>query len=278
MSTPPLFIVGAPRSGNTLTRRVLMASGQIYIPPETYVIGEIIERWPRWFWLSWREKVWLLCAYFDRHKHRADLDIESFSPFADDAITWPKAHQTLPALFDALYAFMGREHGYPAARWGDKTPWNTMHLRAIVRRYPQAWYLHLIRDGRDAVASQIKADMRDMSGSAERWVVANRACLKHLPKGPRTLAMRYEDLVRDPEESFARIFDWAGLRFEPRFLTEMPQKLGDVGVHAHHAQVLRPITPDSIGKWRQSLSPEALTQLSPEFRKMMAELSYEMAD
>ena len=47
-TTEPLFIIGAPRSGNTLTRRVLMASGQIYIPPETYVIGEILSRWPKW--------------------------------------------------------------------------------------------------------------------------------------------------------------------------------------------------------------------------------------
>ncbi|MEM6666163.1 MAG: sulfotransferase, partial [Pseudomonadota bacterium] len=173
--TAPLFIIGAPRSGNTLTRRVLMASGQIYIPPETYVIGEIITRWPKWRRLTWREKVWMVCAYFDRHDHRDDFEIESFTPFAREVEALPEDQQTLPHLYDELYAFMARSHGFTEARWGDKTPWNTMHLKTIVKMYPDAYYLHLKRHGLDVVASQMKADMRDLTGSAERWVAANQA-------------------------------------------------------------------------------------------------------
>lgn len=271
--TQPLLIVGAPRSGNTLVRRVLMASGQIYIPPETYVLGELIERWRKWFFLSWRERVWLFCAYFERHPHWLELDIESLSSFADDAKGWPKGRRTLRDLIDGFYRFMAREHGFSDARWGDKTPWNTMHLKSITRFYPDAYYLWLVRDGRDSVASQIKADMRDLDQSANRWVTANWHCRRYLPKG-RTQMMRYEDLVQSPEKNFRQIFNWAGLDFAPNHLTDVPARLGDVTMRDHHAAVLQPITSTSIGNWKKSLDPSQVDGLSAEFHKMMKEFNY----
>lgn len=270
---PPLFIVGAPRSGNTLVRRVLLASGQIYIPPETYVLGDMIKAWPRWFALPWREKVWLFCAYFDRHPHRAELDIVTLSPFADQAADWPPADRRLDALLQGFYRFCAIEQGFTDARWGDKTPWNTIHLKRIARFFPRAQYLQLVRDGRDSVASQLKADMRGTTEAAHRWVQANEICERVLPRYDH-LRMRYEDIVSDPAASFARIFAWAGLTFDERHLTDMPARMGDVTMRDHHAAVLAPITPQSIGNWRSSMTQADLDALSPRFSKMLAGYGY----
>ena len=273
---PPLFIVGAPRSGNTLTRRVLMASGQIYIPPETYVFGEILSRWKTWRGLTWQEKVWLACAYFDRHPHFEDFEIASFSPLADEVSAFPKEQQTIKAFYESLYAFMGKSHGFDAPRWGDKTPWNTMHLKDIVKAYPDAYYLYLKRDGRDVVASQVKAGMRDISGSAQRWIDANNACLKQLRSAKRAaLAVSYEELVREPEAVFRRIFDWADLEFSPEFLTRVPSGLADVDRHAHHQAVTQPINANSIGRWKDSLSEQDIADLPSGFGDMMRTLGYD---
>lgn len=272
----PLFVVGAPRSGNTLVRRVLMASGQIHIPPETYVLGDIIKAWPRWLILTWQQKVWLFCAYFDRHPHRDEIDIASLGPFADEAAAWPKKDRNLRTLVDGFYRFCAREHGFTEQRWGDKTPWNTMHLDTIARFIPDAQFLQLIRDGRDCIASQVKADMRDISESARRWIQANEACERVLPRRD-SLAMRYEDIVKEPEASFAKIFEWAGLTFEKRFLTEIPVRLGDVTMLDHHSAVLAPITPASIGKWRSTLTDADIAALPPKFHDRMEKLGYDKA-
>ncbi|MBY9067959.1 sulfotransferase [Hyphomonas sp. WL0036] len=275
MPHEPLFVIGAPRSGNTLTRRVFMASGQIYIPPETYVFGEILSRWPKWRGLTWREKVFLACAYFDRHPHRDDFEVGSFTPLWQRLEQAPKAAQTVHRFYDELYAFLAVEHGFTTARWGDKTPWNTTYLKNIVKAYPNAYYLYLKRDGVDAVASQVKAGMRSIRDSGQRWIDANNACLKYLKSARRApLSVSYEELVQEPEAVFRRIFDWAGLEFDVEYLTRVPAKLADVGRHAHHEAVTRPITPASIGLGRRTLTSEQMSELPPGFYEMMQKLSY----
>lgn len=276
MTARPIFIIGAPRSGNTLTRRVLMASGSIYVPPETYVVGEIVEAWPRWRRLDWRERVWLFVSYFERHAHFADFEIDGLGPLAAELQELGGDERTLRHCFDRFYAFMARAHGFTEARWGDKTPWNTFHLPAIMKAFPDAQFLYLSRNGLDAVASQVKADMRDLPASAQRWVDANAACLKASKKAPdRVLQVSYETLVREPENVFSTIFDWAGIGFSPEMLTRVPEKLGDVGRLGHHAAVTRPITPDAIGRWRDSLKAEDIAGLNRDFWDMMGRLGYE---
>lgn len=251
-----------------------MASGQIYIPPETYVLGDLIRAWPRWKKLTWSEKVWLFCAHFDRHKHRQDFDIETFSPLADRAQNWSDDRRHLHCLLHEFYNFMAEQHGYTTARWGDKTPWNTMHLDKIVPFFKGAAYIHLIRDGRDVVASQIAADMRDTTGSVERYISANNACEKHLKNAQHVLKVRYEDLVSVPEQTFENIFNWAGMRFQADFLTQVPKKLGDVDALAHHANVLKPITPDSIGKWKNVFSHNDVEAFGKPFGDQLQRYGY----
>lgn len=252
-----------------------MASDQIYIPPETYVIGEVLSRWNKWRGLNWREKVLLMIAYIDHHPHREDFEIDDFREFAASSVRFPVEQQTVQHLLHAFYGFMAREHGYTDARWGDKTPWNTMHLDSILRGFPNGLFLHIMRDGRDSVASQIKADMRGIEDAAHRWIQANGACLKLIkPKQHRTLRVRYEDLVRRPEDTFSEIFGWAGLSYEPDVLTRMPRMLADVGRHAHHNAVTKPITDKSIGRWKDTLSEADFDPLPRQFAVMQAELGY----
>jgi len=151
-----------------------------------------------------------------------------------------------------------------------------MHLDHIVKAYPDAYYLFLKRDGRDVVASQLKSDMRDFESSTQRWIDANAACRRHLKKAKRApLEVAYEDLVTNPETVFRSIFEWADLDFAPDYLTKVPEKLGDVGRHAHHAAVTRPITAGSIGKWQESLPQDAFDRAPAAFGEMMRSLGYD---
>lgn len=269
----PLFVIGSGRSGNTLVRRVLLASGQIYIPPETYVLGDIIEGWPRSLLLPWRQRVWLFCAQFEKHPHFATFGLENLNDFAQEAAAQPD--RSLRGLIEAFFQFLAVKAGSDVARWGDKTPWNTHHLPSIGRVFPQARFIWLVRDGRDVALSYVKAELYpDLSAAATRWVQANRACTRFARWAPHVRQVKYEDLVSDPERAFAGLFEWAGLDFDAGILDVQPERMGDVEALKHHAAVTGRISTGSIGKWRQSLTDKDLSELPTDFAGQIKALNY----
>lgn len=130
-------------SGNTLVRRVIRASEQMFLPPETHVIGDILETWPRSKGLEWQKRVWLFCSYFERHRHFPTFGIDNLSDFAREAVNWAPDRRDLRSLIDGFYRYLSRNGTFEAKRWGEKSPWNVHHLPAIGYHYPNAYYLWL---------------------------------------------------------------------------------------------------------------------------------------
>jgi len=270
----PLFVIGSGRSGNTLVRRVLMASGQIHIPPETFVLGDLIDLWPRTALLSWRERVWLFCAHFEKHRHWPTFELPNLDEFAAEARHLRP--RRLRPLIEAFYFYLARKNGSTARRWGDKTPWNTYHLPAIGHMFPHARYLWLVRDGRDVALSYRDAGLiADLPGAAQRWCEANAACARFARWSRNVLQIHYEDIATEPDRAFRRMFDWADLTYSADYLTARPTALGDVEQLDHHAQVARAISTGSVGKWRAAPDAGALSTLPPAFHDCLARLGYE---
>lgn len=272
----PVFIVGSGRSGNTLLRRLMMATGTIYIPPETYVVADIIRLWPRLCLLEWKQKVWLFCAQFERHRHFETFGVASLDAFAREMVDVPRDQRRLRTLFDAFYRHLAAANDSPAPRWGDKTPFNAFGLREIARTFPDARFVYLARDGRDVVASYLEAGLYDApEAAAMRWVRATRHCERMLARRPaRMRKLRYEDIVRAPETVLGPLFQWLDLPYDSALARRDPGRLGDVERLRHHAQTKQPISPASIGRWRTRLDDAALAALPAEFWRTMREQGY----
>lgn len=273
---PPLFVVGSGRSGNTLVRRVLLSTGGIYIPPETFVLGDIIEGWSRTALLTWQERVWLFCARFEKHVFFPTFHLDNLNDFAAVAITLPPKSRSLRCLIESFFGYLADAHGSDAPRWGDKTPFNTFHLDALDAVFPDAQYLWLVRDGRDVALSYVEAGLFDtLEDAAERWVSANGSCAALAARHPGVYRQSYETLVSDPEDNFRTICDWAGLEFSPAMLTASSAPMGDVEALEHHKRVMQPISAGSIGRWKTKLSNDDLARFPKDFGEMMAEMGYD---
>ena len=270
----PLFVIGSGRSGSTLVRRVLLASEQIFIPPETYVLGDLIEGWSQTVLLPWRQRVWLFCAQFEKHYHFPTFGLDNLNEFASEAEKLKP--QTLRALIETFYAYLARKGGSTARRWGDKTPWNTYHLPAIGAIFPQARYVWLMRDGRDVALSYVTSELYDsLPEAAGRWADANRACNRFARWCPHIYRLRYEDLVSDPEATFSELFAWACMDFRTDMLESQPGVMGDVELEGHHSKVREEISTRSIRQWQTRLSDADLVALPPRFWTQMRALGYE---
>jgi len=164
-----------------------------------------------------------------------------------------------------------------AIGWGDKTPVNTLHLRWIDRVFPDARYIHMIRDGRDAISSYVKAGIySNVDEAAHRWSNSvTMGCEFGKDNPERYLEVRYENLVQNPDKEIQRVCRFLGLTFSPnmlRFQDEVDD-LGDTHLD-HHRGLQREINTDSIGNWKTRLSTDESKRVETLIDEELLKLGY----
>lgn len=89
--------------------------------------------------------------------------------------------------------------------------------------FPHARFIHIVRDGRDASLSLLKANFgpRTIFGAATYWkkcVCAGLQAENDLPAN-QFMKIWYEDLLADTEKGMRRVCDFLGLPFDPAVCT-----------------------------------------------------------
>jgi hypothetical protein len=237
-STPaPVFIGGAQRSGTTLLRVMLDSHPAIAAGPELHLAAALASRRRA----PWRRLSEQLAAY------------PWWSTVATPAPTRDPAAQRelVEALMRAYLERTGKR------RWVEKTPSNVFHFVYLRRLYPEARFVHCVRDGRDAVCSLLgttwfRPRWRPRALAATlKWLLAvriGRASARRLAGA--YLEVRYESLVDDPERTLRAVLEFVGESWDDAVL----------GFHAHPhdwtdggQQVTRPISSSSVGRWQRDM-------------------------
>jgi len=195
LSDSPIFIIGAPRSGTTLLRLLLDAHPAIAAGPETRFLLD-------------------LAKIFDQHWDR-------LSRFGFERAAWvAKVARFFAETHEEYAASRGKR------RWCEKTPRYTIIADLVDELYPDAQFLHIIRDGFDVVASH-----KDRWGHAsaleaiDDWkMLVGKACKFGAKVGPqRYHELRYEALVADPEGALRPVFEFLGETWHPEVLESTGQ-------------------------------------------------------
>src|ERR1700747_1774928 len=137
---PPVIILGVGRSGTTLLRVMLDRSSEIAIPYESFFVTPLAHR----------------------HGGRPDIDdfVDDLGRFyqlyewgisPEEVRTRLHAGMTTGEAIAAVFEVYAEHEGKP--RWGDQTPLYMQHLPLLERLFPEALWVHLVRDGRDAALS-----------------------------------------------------------------------------------------------------------------------------
>lgn len=153
-----------------------------------------------------------------------------------------------PALGSALGIALRactEEHG--KVRWGDKRPAYALHVAEILRLFPDAQSVHLVRDGRDRVASLLRMPWwhRGFHEAVAAWaqvVDTTRKCARELGPGS-WYRLRFEDLVAGPEGQLRGVCGFLGEEYAPG-ATE-PHRVAGMAVPV--AQHLAPVHPRRAG-------------------------------
>lgn len=249
-SPPPLIVLGVGRSGTTLLRVMLDRNTKVAIPDESFFMLPLARRH--------RGRVEAAPFYEDLRRlprlREWGLSPEEVRPRLRDGMTTGEA-------IGAIFETYAEKQGKP--RWGDKTPLYMQHLPRLERLFPDALWLHLVRDGRDAALSFLAlppgfsgrtwAQPHTVAQFAARWKVeidAARALGRRSPA--RYLELRYEELVLEPERELRRICEFAGLPWEPEMLAYSDSV--DVSKLPEHQRLAQPPTPN-VRNWRDEMPP-----------------------
>lgn len=279
MSEPPIFIVGVHRSGTTLLRYMLSSSPRIYIPPESDFI-------PRFFLgrpqqpLSEKEVAHLLEMIFEEYRFVKEWRGGRPEPAAFVAAM---GERTPAAFLTTLYRQYAAQYG--AVRWGDKTPIYASYVELIDQIFPEAQFVHIIRDARDVTLSMLdkwgeKEIHVDVYFAARNWVRRIRAARQAGERlGPeRYYELRYEALVADPEPVLRSLCDFLGERFVPEMVTQ--HRLAQVQLPAggFHEAVRHPPTGARVGRWEREMVPADLRLVQAVTGELLEACRYELKE
>ena len=274
---PPFpFLVGCGRSGTTLLRAMFDAHRDVAVPDEVAFI--IRYAWPHYaFQYGWPR-------HFDASRC-ADL-IVADSSFRRWPITDLEARAALTDAVPTSFADTIRElYALAAARRGkscyaDKTPMHVLHLRRLARMFPEARFVHVVRDGRDVAMSyrSVGWGPTTVEDAAVRWrrhVLRGRRDGERLGPG-RYREVRYEALVAEPERVLRELCGFLELDWDDGVL-HYHERAADVIAATRfpdaHTRLLLPPTP-GLRDWRREMAAADVARFEAVAGGLLDELGY----
>jgi sulfotransferase family protein len=239
--------------------------------PESQFIDDLIG-WADYSPASWdpRQALGRIVSH-QRYRLLWDLPLD---PAAVDPV---ELGSSLPELLTWLVQAYGRNSGKAGSVWADHTPTNFRRGRTLLRLFPAARFIHLVRDGRAVAASLLPLDWgpNNVLHAAEFWMArCAQGLAAELEWGSeRVLRVRYEDLLNQPEASMRRIADFAGLDYEPQMASGGGHGPSRYNARQHHLVGLAP-DPSRVERWQQLFTRRQVEIFEAEAGDFLETLGY----
>jgi hypothetical protein len=206
--------------------------------------------------MHWRFKLW-------------DIELDpSRAPDTSysDLLTW----------FVEIYA---EDRGLRGTTWVDHTPENINYAPVLTRLFPEAQFVHIIRDGRAVANSIIPLDWGPNTAikAAPWWQETVRQGLElesSLPAG-RVVRVYYEDLVEAPERTLEWLCEKLALSYEPTMLKADGFRPPGYTSSQHELIGKRP-KPERATRWKRTLSDRQVEIFESMAGGLLDRLGYEL--
>lgn len=245
-------------------RRILNSHPQVYIAKETGFLPALIERGQH---CEAREAVKLVNSYLCVEKWHARLEESQLPDAAEGKVDIAKLYQYVCHLESTANDKL--------LYWGDNTPQYVSIATMLYQMFPDARFIHLVRDPRDVVASIIDLPFRgntpylaavEWLSRIGDWLIAERK----IPAIQR-IEVKYENLVQKPEIEISRILNFLELEDQE---IQWENKSDEVAQLPHHARLNAPIDATSVGRHLNILNKRELAEVEAITRQAMLAYDY----
>ncbi|MFH0866455.1 MAG: sulfotransferase, partial [Bacteroidota bacterium] len=166
----------------------------------------------------------------------------------------------------------------------DKNPPYTLYIPFLIKIFPDARFIYIVRDYRDNVLSMKSVDFERpwLSSLAYRWKYYNKKFLKAYYKDKsRFHIIKYEDLVCEPDKYLTKLCSFLCIeytdkmihynRIKDEVLKIYPQELID----RYHKNLFEPISQGNIGKWKNKMTVKEIRKCDMIVGKYADMMGYE---
>lgn len=265
-SLPFFFILGRPRSGTTLLRTLLDVHPNINIPLENSELIHLQFKYSKVSDWDDQKRKSLFSDFLNLNSvknwglNREAIN-ELLSKFSGRDVRFEE-------ILNLLYFHYTSE--FPKDEiicLGDKSPINSLYADRLCRVFPDAKFIHLVRDYRANFASMSKQDFFSPSSTAMlmQWKKSVNTIQKLTIQNPhRFLLVRYEDLVSIPEETYETICNFLDVKYMPELLDSDYRKdairklYSSEFIHQWQPDLSGKISTSNIDKWKDELSPDSI--------------------
>jgi hypothetical protein len=256
------FIIGRPRSGTTLLRTLLDAHPNVIVPTECPFILQLARRYKKINCpdkktidkiITDLQKVWL----FQNTKIDVELLRNNLYNF-----TGKLDYITLCKIIILHYPEIFPKNKIILV--GDKNPSYSFRFKRLYKLFKnECKYIQIIRDPRDQFISlkRINCELPLISTAAKHWVYTDTTFNKIAKKNEANfMTIKYEDLVREPNDKLKNTNDFLGIPFDNNVLNfhekknEYRKQFSEEALNNIHKSLLNPINPDKIDLWKTLLS------------------------
>jgi hypothetical protein len=278
------YIIGVSRSGTTMLRLLLDKNPLLAITPETrWLIPaiEILQSNPSNI-SRFREILIGHSTWADMHIDNDQLDI---------ILSLHDAYNPMETL-RKIYFYYAKAQG--KSRVGDKTPLHILSLHKIASAFPEARFIHIIRDGRDVALSMRSVwwvqnkDIRDL---AKFWTWRIHEARQQAQFLPHYMEVKYEDLLQESEMILKKIALFIEIPFdsvqmnahltaanrllELTDLNHFGETISSSTRRSVHKLTSFPPDKNRMGGWRKELTEEEIVSFERIAGDLLSDLGYE---
>ena len=277
MSRAPIFIIGTERSGTNLLRLILNSHPDIAVPHPPHILKLFTPLLPLYGDLAidrnFRTLIRDVCRLVELHTYPWEITPDREQVFREAAA------RELICIYFAVYDQYLEHSG--KKRWCCKSTFMIDHVADILRFYPDARFIFMVRDGRDVAVSAKTSIFNHFHVyySAQRWQREQRLGLVWLKKLPQEqiILLKYEQLIKAPLATVQGLCTFLDLSFDDRMLEyhrfNEAQKSGALSISWENTA--RPVMSGNDGRFRKLLTKQEIIQFEAIALNEMAELGYQ---
>jgi sulfotransferase family protein len=271
----PFFIVGNDRSGTTMLRLILDRGPDAAVPPESMFLTDFAADLDAGEPRDAAATAELMRRVWEHPKVRL-WELGTGPPAVPSGLVGEDAYRFIAAApFEAYAARHGK------ARWGDKTPHYVHHVDQLLRLWPGARFVVLVRDGRDVALSlkRMPFGPNNAWAAAQWWARGIRAGARAEREHPdAVITVRYEDLAERPADEVRRVCDFLGLSYSDDMLAlehvDPARIVPDQA--AWFPTLFDGINTSAVGRWRREMGARDRRIFAALAGAELAQLGYDV--